>query len=74
LFKTPAQKLGLLFHAKEFPELCKDYPYVLGYCQRSSSLQAGVTGMDWRNSLWYEERHLSHQHQLHTGERESSMK
>ena len=48
--------LGLLFHAKEFPELCKEFPYNLGYCQRSSEVQVGSTGMDWRNFLWYRSR------------------
>lgn len=47
-------RLGLLFHAKEFPELCKDFPYNLGYCQRTSEMQVGTMGMDWRNFLWYE--------------------
>lgn len=53
LFQEPQGRLGLLFHAKEFPELCKEFPYNLGYCQRSSELQVGSTGMDWRNFLWY---------------------
>jgi hypothetical protein len=49
-------ELGLLFHAKEFPELCKDFPYNLGYCQHSSALKVGATGMDWRNFVWYQNR------------------
>lgn len=47
-------RLGLLFHAKEFPVLCKEFPYNLGYCQRGSTMQNDSTGLDWRNFLWYQ--------------------
>ncbi len=51
-------KLGLLFHAKEYPQACEDFPYNLGFCQRSSSLKYDTRGMDFRNLLYYEVCHV----------------
>lgn len=47
-------KLGLLFHAKEYPQHCEAFPYNLGFCQRGSSLQYDPRGMNFRNLLFYE--------------------
>ena len=47
-------KLGLLFHAKEYPQECEAFPYNLGFCQRGSSLEYETRGMDFRNLLLYE--------------------
>ena len=47
-------KLGLLFHAKEYPQECEAFPYNLGFCQRGSSLRYDTQGMDFRNLLFYE--------------------
>jgi len=47
-------KLGLLFHAKEYPQECEAFPYNLGFCQRGSSLAYDTHGMDFRNLLFYE--------------------
>eukprot|EP00892_Ulva_mutabilis_P001956 jgi/Ulvmu1/11761/UM008_0175.1 len=52
LFLTKQHTLGLLFHAKEFPQESKSFPYNLGYCQRSSNLEEA--NMDWRNFLWHQ--------------------
>lgn len=49
-------KLGLLFHAKEYPQECEAFPYNLGFCQRGSSLKYDTPGMDFRNLLFYEVR------------------
>ena len=47
-------KLGLLFHAKEYPQQCEAFPYNLGFCQRGSTLQYDTRGMNFRNLLFYE--------------------
>ena len=47
-------KLGLLFHAKEYPQQCEAFPYNLGFCQGGSTLQYDTRGMDFRNLLFYE--------------------
>ena len=47
-------KLGLLFHAKEYPQECSAFPYNLGYCQQGSPMAYDTHGMDFRNLLFYE--------------------
>ena len=48
-----AGELGLLFHAKEFPAMCPDFPYSLGFCQDGSDLVYTSEAMAWRNILWF---------------------
>jgi hypothetical protein len=45
--------MGLLFHAKEYPAQCKEFPYFLGFCQENSNLTYSEDGMAWRNYLWF---------------------
>lgn len=55
VFYIKQQKsLGLLFHAKEYPQQCEAFPYNLGYCQRGSPMQFDGRGMDFRNLLYYQ--------------------
>ncbi|XP_021772873.1 uncharacterized protein LOC110736855 isoform X1 [Chenopodium quinoa] len=45
-------RLGILFHAKEYPAYDKKvFPYNMGYCQRGSDLAYDST-MNLRNILW----------------------
>jgi hypothetical protein len=56
LFLTAENSIGLLFHAKEFPAECNEFPYNLGFCQRSSPMTFDQSAMDWRNYLYYKVR------------------
>lgn len=48
--------LGILFHAAEYPVFDRaTFPYLLGYCQKGSSLNATNTLLDFRNILWYQD-------------------
>ncbi|CAN6212688.1 unnamed protein product [Urochloa humidicola] len=45
-------RLGILFHAKEYPEFDKElFPYSLGYCQAGSNVPYDDS-MNLRNILW----------------------
>uniref|UniRef100_A0A1J3D4S8 Uncharacterized protein n=1 Tax=Noccaea caerulescens TaxID=107243 RepID=A0A1J3D4S8_NOCCA len=45
-------RLGILFHAKEYPAYDKKvFPYNMGYCQRGSDVKYG-DAMNLRNILW----------------------
>lgn len=55
-FYSKANKLGLLFHAAEFPAHCDAFPYFLGYCQQGSTLEYTEARMDFRNYVWYDVR------------------
>ncbi|KAJ0253135.1 T-box protein [Hirschfeldia incana] len=45
-------RLGILFHAKEYPAYDKEaFPYNMGYCQRGSDVKYGDS-MNLRNILW----------------------
>jgi len=45
-------RLGILFHAKEYPAFDKElFPYSLGYCQAGSNVQYDDS-MNLRNILW----------------------
>ncbi|CAA7024720.1 unnamed protein product [Microthlaspi erraticum] len=45
-------RLGILFHAKEYPAFDKKlFPYNMGYCQRGSDVKYGDE-MNLRNILW----------------------
>lgn len=49
---TDSGRLGILFHAKEYPAYDKeDFPCNLGYCQRGSNVAYDNT-MNLRNILW----------------------
>ncbi|KAJ0977724.1 hypothetical protein J5N97_013198 [Dioscorea zingiberensis] len=49
---TDSGRLGILFHAKEYPAYeKKDFPYNLGYCQRGSNV-AYDNSINLRNILW----------------------
>lgn len=42
----PVSRLGLLFHAKEYPALCPEaFPYHLGYCQVRRGLARADQGV-----------------------------
>ena len=58
-FYSRANKLGLLFHAAEFPAHCDAFPYFLGFCQQGSTLQYTEARMDFRNYMWYDVRSLA---------------
>ena len=47
-------KLGLLFHAKEYPQECEAFPYNLGFCQHGSGLAYATREMNFRNLLFFE--------------------
>ena len=53
-FYSKEDKLGLLFHAAEFPAHCDAFPYFLGFCQQGSTLQYKEARMDFRNYMWYD--------------------
>jgi hypothetical protein len=55
-FYSKDNKLGLLFHAKEYPAQCNAFPYFLGFCQNQSTLRYTDDGMAFRNYLWYNVR------------------
>ncbi|KAL8545564.1 hypothetical protein ACS0TY_005634 [Phlomoides rotata] len=44
-------RVGILFHAKEYPACDKDFPYNMGYCQVGSNV-AYDDSMNLRNILW----------------------
>jgi hypothetical protein len=47
-------RLGLLFHAKEYPLADADaFPADLGRCQRGSPLAYDAAAMDWRNVVYF---------------------
>ncbi|GMG99738.1 hypothetical protein Nepgr_001578 [Nepenthes gracilis] len=49
---TESGRLGILFHAKEYPAYDKeDFPYNMGYCQKGSNV-AYDDSMNLRNILW----------------------
>ena len=48
--------LGILFHAKEFPAECEEFPYNLGFCQDGTDLSYSDEAMAWRNYVWFEVR------------------
>ncbi|XP_078160659.1 T-box protein [Carex rostrata] len=49
---TETGRLGILFHAREYPAYDKeDFPYPLGYCQSGSNV-AYDESMNLRNILW----------------------
>ncbi|CAM8960073.1 unnamed protein product [Rhodiola kirilowii] len=49
---TGSGRLGILFHAKEYPQYDKElFPYNMGYCQKGSNL-AYDDSMNLRNILW----------------------
>eukprot|EP00850_Spirogloea_muscicola_P024997 SM001933S04892 [mRNA] locus=s1933:313:1859:- [translate_table: standard] len=48
----PCCRLGILFHAMEYPAFCPNtFPINLGYCQHGSTLEIGRS-FDFRNILW----------------------
>ncbi|KAK9826801.1 hypothetical protein WJX81_002287 [Elliptochloris bilobata] len=47
------RELGLLFHAKEYPQQGPAFPVNLGFCQRNSTLAFDQRGMDLRNLLFF---------------------
>jgi hypothetical protein len=48
------RRLGLLFHAKEYPRADADaFPADLGRCQRGSPLAYDAAAMDWRNVVYF---------------------
>ncbi|GLT38021.1 hypothetical protein SLA2020_122930 [Shorea laevis] len=51
LFITETRRLGILFHAKEYPACDKDFPINMGYCQIGSNT-AYDDSMNLRNILW----------------------
>ena len=53
-----APELGLLFHAKEYPRQCPDFPVNLGFCQLNSTLAFDQRAMDQRNLLFFRVRLL----------------
>jgi hypothetical protein len=55
-FLSKDKKLGLLFHAKEYPAQCEAFPFFLGFCQSLSTLKYSEHGMAFRNYLWYDVR------------------
>ncbi|KAK3029987.1 hypothetical protein RJ639_038086 [Escallonia herrerae] len=49
---TDSGRLGILFHAKEYPAYDKEvFPYNMGYCQRGSNVMYDDS-MNLRNILW----------------------
>ncbi|XP_062084821.1 uncharacterized protein LOC133790975 [Humulus lupulus] len=49
---TDSGRLGILFHAKEYPALDKKvFPYNMGYCQKGSNVRYDYS-MNLRNILW----------------------
>ncbi|CAH8382003.1 unnamed protein product [Eruca vesicaria subsp. sativa] len=49
---TESGRLGILFHAKEYPAYDKKaFPYNMGYCQRGSDVKYGDS-INLRNILW----------------------
>ncbi|XP_010546720.1 PREDICTED: uncharacterized protein LOC104818716 [Tarenaya hassleriana] len=49
---TETGRLGILFHAKEYPAYDKEvFPYNMGYCQRGSNVTYD-NSMNLRNILW----------------------
>ncbi|GLT38018.1 hypothetical protein SLA2020_122910 [Shorea laevis] len=48
LFITETRRLGILFHAKEYPA---DFPFPLGFCQKGSTTTYDDS-MNLRNILW----------------------
>ncbi|KAK8542376.1 hypothetical protein V6N13_137051 [Hibiscus sabdariffa] len=49
---TQTGRLGILFHAKEYPAYDKEvFPYYLGYCQKDSNVSYDDS-MNLRNILW----------------------
>ncbi|KAK9291376.1 hypothetical protein L1049_019322 [Liquidambar formosana] len=49
---TDSGRLGILFHAKEYPAYDKEvFPYNMGYCQRGSNVRYDDS-MNLRNILW----------------------
>jgi hypothetical protein len=54
LLESGAPRLGLLFHAKEYPLADADaFPADLGRCQRGSPLAYDAAAMDWRNAVYF---------------------
>ncbi|XP_042431048.1 uncharacterized protein LOC122017483 [Zingiber officinale] len=52
LFIADSGRLGILFHAREYPEYNKEsFPYNMGYCQRGSTVVYDDS-MNLRNILW----------------------
>ncbi|KAI3752526.1 hypothetical protein L2E82_24560 [Cichorium intybus] len=52
LFITPDGRVGILFHAKEYPAFDKKvFPYNMGYCQKGSNVTYDDS-MNLRNILW----------------------
>lgn len=53
IFATESASLGLLFHAKEYPQYVEpDFPVNLGYCQINSPICYKIDSMCWRNLIW----------------------
>ncbi|KAL8192593.1 hypothetical protein R6Q57_027778 [Mikania cordata] len=51
-FITADGRLGILFHAKEYPKYDKEvFPYNMGYCQKGSNVTYDES-MNLRNILW----------------------
>ena len=48
-FHHPPGRLGLLFHAAEYPARCPAFDVHLGRCQDGSGLAWSEAGADWRN-------------------------
>eukprot|EP00899_Mesostigma_viride_P013378 jgi/Mesvir1/22040/Mv25763-RA.1 len=44
-------RMGILFHAREYPRLCDEFPIHLGYCQQGSP-ERFDSAMHYRNVLW----------------------
>ncbi|GLT94897.1 hypothetical protein SLE2022_126090 [Rubroshorea leprosula] len=51
LFITETRRLGILFHAKEYPACDEDFPINMGYCQIGSNTTYDDS-MNLRNILW----------------------
>lgn len=47
-------RLGMLFHSKEYPAYDKDFPINLGFCQQKSPVKYEEAAMDFRNLLWFQ--------------------
>lgn len=54
--------VGIIFHAREYPAFNKGtFPYILGYCQKGSTLVYDDDQMALRNFVWYKVRLVSTQ-------------
>lgn len=52
IFITETGRLGILFHAKEYPACNKEFPFNMGYCQIGSNVTYDADSMNLRNILW----------------------